>query len=173
MRVEVFWNLHQDLYSVVALEGHDKGRVVTHAHKVVLWNAEFIVQPAGRDRVRREKRKNVHAFVRGEMGRIHVGDGSWRFSDSETGKALLADIARCADPFSLVDTGLDRQATYNPYRDDTFVWQNAPNESVADDCTYSVLLDSGIGAEGRRRPSVRVREAVKKTLKDCRRLPIR
>ncbi len=66
MRVQVYWNLHKDCWSVVALEGDQKGRVVTHADKVLLRGATFSVQPAGNAKVRREKKKNVHAFVRGE-----------------------------------------------------------------------------------------------------------
>ena len=67
MRVQVYWNLHKKQWSVVALEGERKGRVISHAAGAIfLEDVKFAVQPAGRDRVRREGRKNVHAFVRGE-----------------------------------------------------------------------------------------------------------
>ena len=67
MRVEVYWNLHKKLFSVRALEGENKGRVIEHAYKVKLEEASFVVQPAGRERVLREGKKNVHAFVRGRL----------------------------------------------------------------------------------------------------------
>jgi hypothetical protein len=67
MRVEVYWNLHKKLFSVRALEGENKGRVIDHAYSVKLEEASFVVQPAGRERVRREGKKNVHAFVRGHL----------------------------------------------------------------------------------------------------------
>lgn len=65
MRVQAYWNLHRHCFSVVALEGEHKGRVVAHLPEVRLADARFTVRPSGRERVRREGRKNVHAFVRG------------------------------------------------------------------------------------------------------------
>ena len=64
-RVEVYRNLHKGCFSVRALSGENKGRVIDHVHSITLTDATFVVQPAGRDRVLREGRKNVHAFVRG------------------------------------------------------------------------------------------------------------
>jgi hypothetical protein len=91
MRVEVYWNLHKRLFSVRALEGENKGRVIKHAYGVTLKDAKFVVQPAGRERVRREGKKNVHAFVRGR----------------------LADYDRAPK--------MSYPVTYNPYMYDTFV----------------------------------------------------
>lgn len=65
LKVEVYWNLHRDCFSVRSLEGDHKGRVIAHLPEVRLADARFVVQPAGREKVRREKRKTVHAFVRG------------------------------------------------------------------------------------------------------------
>ena len=92
-RVQVYWNLHKHCYSVVALEGPAKGRVVAHVSSLNLADATFTVQPAGREKVRREQRKTVHAFVRGR----------WT-----------------SDVQSDVDADWDT-VTYNPYRHDTFV----------------------------------------------------
>ena len=66
-RVEVYRNLHKNCYSVRALTGKNKGRVIDYVQSITLKDAKFVVQPAGRDRVLREKRKNVHAFVRGHI----------------------------------------------------------------------------------------------------------
>lgn len=95
MRVEVYWNLHKHLYSVRALEGPNKGRVIAHSYGVTLTDVKFVVQPAGRDRVRREGKKNVHAFVRGRIANRDFGDCHVQFNDSKV--------------------------TYNPYVYDTFV----------------------------------------------------
>ena len=95
MRVEVYWNLHKRLFSVRALEGDNKGRVIEHAYTVSLVNAKFAVQPAGRERVRQEGKKNVHAFVRGRLIPTH---GNF-------------------NPFDPPP----REVTYNPYMYDTFV----------------------------------------------------
>lgn len=63
MRVDVYKNLHNGLMSVRGTNG----RVLTHEPTVLIRNPQFVVQPAGRERVLREQRKNVHAFVRGEL----------------------------------------------------------------------------------------------------------
>jgi len=65
MKIEVYFNLHQKLFSVRALTGENAGRVIDHRHFVAIENARFKVQQAGRNKVIREQKKNVHAFVRG------------------------------------------------------------------------------------------------------------
>jgi hypothetical protein len=75
-RVEVYRNLHKNCYSVRALTGENKGRVIDHVQSITLTDAKFVVQPAGRDRVLREKRKNVHAFVRGHISNEPFKNGT-------------------------------------------------------------------------------------------------
>jgi hypothetical protein len=67
MKVKVYFNLHKKMFSVVALEGENKGRVIAHETEVKLINATFKVSEAGRQRVIREQRKNVHACVVGTL----------------------------------------------------------------------------------------------------------
>lgn len=62
MKAKVYFNLHKRLFSVVV-----DGRVKYHATIVLLKDCTFKVSEAGRQRVLREKRKNVHAFVCGEL----------------------------------------------------------------------------------------------------------
>lgn len=66
MRVFVYYNLHRKLWSVKALEGENKGRVIAHRNEVVLREPKPRVSEAGRQRVIREKKKNVHAGLVGE-----------------------------------------------------------------------------------------------------------
>ena len=73
MKVFIYFNLHKRCYSVKALSGPQKGRVVAHASSVVLLDASFKVSEAGRQRVLREKRKNVHAGVCGTWHSAHIG----------------------------------------------------------------------------------------------------
>ena len=63
MRVEVYFNLHKHLFSVRSARS---GRVILHTDRVHIRNPEFVVRQGGRQRVLREGKKNVHAFVRGE-----------------------------------------------------------------------------------------------------------
>jgi hypothetical protein len=62
IRVDVYRNLHTGTLSV-----RHRGKVLHHPRAVLLANCTFVVQPAGRARVLRDQRKNVHAFVRGEL----------------------------------------------------------------------------------------------------------
>ena len=64
MRVRVYRNLRAGGYSVL---NPRTGRVVGHASAVLLTAARFIVREGGRKRVLEERRKNVHAFVEGDL----------------------------------------------------------------------------------------------------------
>jgi len=59
-KVEVYFNLHKKCWSI-----RQSGASVIHADFVEIKEPQFVVQQGGNARVRREKRKNVHAFVRG------------------------------------------------------------------------------------------------------------
>ena len=65
MKVFVYFNLHKRVFSVKALEGAEKGRVIGHRTSLAIYSPTFKVSEAGRQRVIREKRKNVHAGVVG------------------------------------------------------------------------------------------------------------
>ena len=84
--VEVYYNLRKKCLSV-----RKRGLVIDHVRSILVKNAEFVVQPAGRKRVLKEKRKNVHAYVRGERVAVASFD-----SKSE-------------------------RITYNPYKNKSFV----------------------------------------------------
>lgn len=66
MIVEVYRNLHkhgpggEPVYSL-----RKTGIVVGHVTSVWISNASFVVRESGRQRVLRERRKNVHAWVKG------------------------------------------------------------------------------------------------------------
>lgn len=89
LKAKVYWNFHRKCFSVQV-----NGRVVARATHVTLWCPSFRVGKAGRARVLREGRKNVHAYIVGEV--VYA----WSY-----GKG----------PF---DDGL---AVYNPYEHETFV----------------------------------------------------
>jgi hypothetical protein len=46
---------------------------VKHVHRILLRDVTFVVREAGRQKVLREKRKNVHAFVKGLVVRGAMG----------------------------------------------------------------------------------------------------
>ena len=61
-RVQVYYNLHKKCLSV-----RHKGKVIEHAQEDTLIDARFHVQQAGRERVLKQKRKNVHAYISGKL----------------------------------------------------------------------------------------------------------
>jgi hypothetical protein len=61
-RVKVYFNLHTHLFSV---KDAKTGKVVAHGNNILLTDCEYKVSEAGRQRVLREGRKNVHAYVIG------------------------------------------------------------------------------------------------------------
>ena len=81
-RVETYFNLHKQCLSFRV-----PGEKVRHARAMILNDVKFAVQPAGRAKVLREGRKNVHAFVRGTMvwvaGRNHSLSGDYTHANME------------------------------------------------------------------------------------------
>jgi hypothetical protein len=112
MKVFVYRNLHKKCYSVRC---EKTKRVVAHVNKIQLTDCKFKVSAAGRERVRREKKKNVHAGV--------VGD--WN-----------------EDAFGQYDTKAGVKVTYNPYLYDTFVI--AETKQAIDSASIAELDESGI-----------------------------
>ena len=101
MRVETYFNLHKKCLSY-----RPSGGKVQHAHTLLLNNVKFAVQPAGREKVLREKKKNVHAFVRGEVAFV---------------RPTSADDDGDLSPANMERQGY-RPITYNPYKYDSFVF---------------------------------------------------
>jgi hypothetical protein len=95
-RVKVYYNLHLHTFSVVY-----KTKVVLHADYVKLGDVEFRVRKGGREKVRMDKQKNVHAFV--------IGD--------------LIDYCEYPCP-KLPEETSSKVVTYNPYKYDTFVYKD-------------------------------------------------
>ena len=91
--VDVYFNLHKRVFS---LRDRKTRRVIAHAESVELEGCEFRVSQAGRRRVLKEQRKNVHAVIRGVVKRIDAQhwNSHWR------------------DAVAVV---------YNPYKYDSFV----------------------------------------------------
>ena len=61
-KVRVYWNLHSKIWSV---QDSRSGLVIDHVSHISLEDAKFVVRKGGQERVRREGKKNVHAFAVG------------------------------------------------------------------------------------------------------------
>ena len=122
MKVDVYRNLHNGLYSIKARSGIFKGLVVAHARQVWLDDVEFVVSEAGRARVLREKKKYVHAFVRGTLSSF---EGFDRCPPSEfKGVGCYPDM----EPDYIDMMGLGYNFTYNPYAYSTFIDRDKETE---------------------------------------------
>ena len=64
-KVFVYKNLHKDCWSV-----RQDGLVKAHADKLEMWDCSFQVNQKGREKVLKEKRKNVHAGILGRIDNI-------------------------------------------------------------------------------------------------------
>ena len=104
-RSQVYFNLHKRLFSV-----QQSGKVYAHADGVLLENVRFNVSKAGQRKVRETGRKNVHARVTG-----YPPEGE----NCVVLTPRLVEFCR-QDIESLRATGWNT-ATYNPYKNDTFV----------------------------------------------------
>ena len=130
MKVRVYRNLHNGLYSI-----QRDGVVLGHASRVALKRASFKVSEAGRQRVIREGKKNVHAFAIGELAEVYGFQG---FRGRHVGK--LDGLQESDLPPKFVSRMT--RVTYNPYKFDSFV--NADTKQPMDDGLV-VILDNKTG----------------------------
>ena len=102
--VAIYKNLHNGLFSV-----KQGGLVVAHVASVTLTNVHFKVSEAGRQRVLRDKQKNVHAYVIG----------------------MIKDINKPCDK-------VGARLSYNPYKADCFTWCDNGQKAIigASDALY-------------------------------------
>lgn len=117
-RSQVYFNLHKRLFSV-----QQSGKVYAHADGVLLENVRFNVSKAGQRKVRETGRKNVHARVTGYPPAPVVYTDPERDNGPLTdGVTLSPELVRFCrlDIESLKAVGW-HTATYNPYKNDTFV----------------------------------------------------
>ena len=89
-KVEVYFNFHKKEWSV-----RQDGLVVQHTKFIQIKEPQYIVKQSGNEKVRREKRKNVHAWIRG-----YVIDTLPVFPSNQ------------------------KMVTYNPYKNNSFVEKN-------------------------------------------------
>lgn len=112
----VYFNLHKHVWSVMV-----RGLVKRHSEFVCIRDAEFVVRAAGHRKVLEEKRKNVHAFVRGQ------------------------DVTHV--PFGGVAAGERVQISYNPYKGAHF-YRKDTGEAVTSAEVVELHADRSVWAWG-------------------------
>jgi hypothetical protein len=129
MRVFVYWNVHKCRFSIKALDGLAKGRVVAHADEVLIRDAEFRVNQKGRERVRATGRKEVHARIVGHLE-------AWK--GDATGAHPNAYWTGCDSSYARFARTDGHPVTYNPYRDTAFRYVE-PTLSAAAPATVDMV----------------------------------
>jgi len=90
----VYRNLHRDCFSVKL-----RGKVIDWPEHFIMNNAEFKVSNAGQNRARKQKQRNVHAYVAAD-------------------NYLKLDYSQAQ---AILEKNLFTQVYYNPFKTDTFV----------------------------------------------------
>ena len=124
MKVSVYRNLHNGLISI---KSASTGLVLGHAKHVDIAWAKFVVNESGRQRVLKEKQKNVHAYVKGLLLNT-IGFTPYK------GRSLQ----RCTALGAIHSTYKDTVVSYNPYKAPHFVIKGTSDKvSKASLCTVS------------------------------------
>lgn len=111
-RVKVYRNLTNKCWSVLGPDG----LLLLHAQSLVLKDCQFEVRESGRQRVLREKRKNVHAFVKGYLAPMSSRH------DHVPGSVL--------------------PVTYNPYKSEHFQLKEKVSP-ILKECTMAIFHNDG------------------------------
>ena len=134
VKVFVYRNLNNGVWSVKAMNGSNRGRVIMHSTHVLIGNPEFKVSEAGRQRVLREGRKNVHAGVVGDLIMAYGVERDYPI-DGTYVEAIHNLVA-----LEYGDEVKDL-VTYNPYKYSSFVYKDN-EQPVGLIGGAKVLLDS-------------------------------
>lgn len=67
MKVFVYRNLHRKMWSIQSREGKTRGRIIGYAKALGLNDAKTKVDQKGRQRVIKDRVKNVHAGILGDL----------------------------------------------------------------------------------------------------------
>ena len=132
-KVAVYRNLHNGMFSIQCREAPYYGKVIAHAKVVGINNPLFVVRENGRQKVLRERKKNVHAFVVGELSMFnqgHVRDEYRELVDD------LSPLYKGQCPSTMFAERIE----YNPYLYDSFVFADHDGMSKVDSAS-SVFMD--------------------------------
>lgn len=129
--VKAYLNLHlPGRLSIIAKSGAQKGKVVGHPLALVLKDCRFVVSEAGRQRVLKERCKNVHAGVHGDVVTA-------AFEPHEL-ESFEAEFARAASAGALL--------RYNPYQTPLFCERESG--AFVKEAGLVVLIGARVVAEG-------------------------
>tara|TARA_R110000851_G_scaffold59052_1_gene136866 strand:- start:33 stop:587 length:555 start_codon:yes stop_codon:yes gene_type:complete len=136
-KIYVYRNLHQKCWSVKY-----RGLVIAHTPTAFMWDVEFVVNEAGRQRVLKEGVKNVHAYSACELDDIFLPSGAEFFSDD-----LKDSVFDCTN--TLGDS-LSLTVRYEPKRRGSFL-ERESGRNIKD--AFAVFLTARGGLKAQRNPT--------------------
>lgn len=117
-RVRVYRNLNKGGWSILAMSGENKGRVVAHVDYVTLEAVDFVISKAGLARAQVSKVRNVHSYAQGILNSL---------------EPLSSDF-------------LCNEITYNPFKKDYFYpVSNVDQKLTGADCIFFAENKAFIG----------------------------
>lgn len=114
----VYRNLTRKTFSV-----KHGGRVIEHADRILILSGNFKVNENGRQRVIREQKKYVHAFITTTDGYIRDREGA---------------IENSIEYWDL-NSRQKREVSYNPFKNETFIFRDS-GEPV--EGSYPILIEN-------------------------------
>ncbi len=118
-RVKVYKNLHNGLWSIKDVK---TGLVLGHTSEVTLFDCEYKVSQKGRERVLKEKQKNIHAYIIGS----YLGD--YFNTKKEITKSGYASMQNGTET-----------VTYNPYKENHFTTLESNRTKVIKKSKYCTM----------------------------------
>lgn len=115
IRYKVYKNLHNGKWSVLDKKSN---RVVGHCDAITLCNCDFVIYWWGKKRAIESKRRNVHAFVEGEVVSV---------------ENFVPFKERGIEwkPKDVSVAGIVYEVTYNPFVDKGFFLRDTEDEIVS------------------------------------------
>lgn len=114
MRVRIYYNLNKAVWSIKAMEGPFYGKVIAYAKAVTLDDAHTVVSQAGRERVLRERKKNVHAYIDGTLNTVQGLEM----------RQYPVDLGNLETDEQSWVPAVVQQVKYNPFQVAHFYWEH-------------------------------------------------
>jgi len=127
-RYKIYRNLHKQTFSIQGYLPEKKGyRVIDRANTMLLTDVTFKVMESGRQKVLKEKRKNVHAFIT---------PVKYEVVKNKTHLEAFQKV--------LEGEGLAREIYYNPYKFDSFVYKDTEEKLNGKSLSLVLMMNNKV-----------------------------
>ena len=117
-KVKVYKNLHNGLWSI---KDAKSGLVLGHTNEITLFDCKYKVSQKGRERVLKEKQKNIHAYIVGHY---------------------MTDVFQTENKIETIIRKEKETITYNPYKENHFTTLESGRTKVVKESDFCTMLAS-------------------------------